>query len=179
MDKTRVFISSTFFDLSQVRDDIRRSIIGLGHEPVLSEFPSFPVLPELSIIENCRRNVRNNADVFILIVGGRKGSIDNTTKRTITNIEYETAKQSGIDTFIFVKRSVLSLLPIWEKNPTADFSSEVDSPDVFHLLRKLAQIKSGDTLLTRASEISDILSIQLSVFLKYLIDKKGRADYFQ
>ena len=48
-----VMISSTFYDLRQVRDDLRRFLEEeLGHRPLLSEHASFPVNPEISTIDN-------------------------------------------------------------------------------------------------------------------------------
>jgi hypothetical protein len=37
--------------------------------PVLSEFSSFPVDPNLDAIENCRAVVKEKADIFVLAVG--------------------------------------------------------------------------------------------------------------
>ena len=37
MAKPRVFVSSTFYDLRQVRDDLDRFISGMGYEAVLHE----------------------------------------------------------------------------------------------------------------------------------------------
>lgn len=36
-----VFVSSTCFDLSQVRHDMKQFIETIGYEPLLSEFDSF------------------------------------------------------------------------------------------------------------------------------------------
>ncbi|HEX8843473.1 MAG TPA: DUF4062 domain-containing protein [Pyrinomonadaceae bacterium] len=172
MGRTRTFVSSTCFDLGQVREDIRTCLLQFGHEPLLSEYPSFPVLPDLGTVENCKRNVRENTDLFVLIVGGRRGSLDTATSRPVTNLEYETAKQCGIDTFVFVKQSVLTMLPVWEKNPTADFSPYVDYPEVFGFVKNLQADQKWIFGFEKASEITEILRIQLSVFLKYLLDRK-------
>src|SRR5437763_762353 len=44
MSQTRIFVSSTYFYLAQVRDDIRQTLISLGHVRVMREKPSFPDL---------------------------------------------------------------------------------------------------------------------------------------
>jgi hypothetical protein len=41
---------------------------------LLSEHPSFPIDPGVTTIENCRRRVEQDADLFVLIVGMRYGS---------------------------------------------------------------------------------------------------------
>jgi hypothetical protein len=172
MSKTRIFVSSTCFDLSQVREDIRNCIVNLGHEALLSEYPSFPVYPDLSTIENCKKNVRENTDLFFLIVGGRRGSLDTVSGRSITNLEYETAKQHGIDSFVFVSESVLTMLPVWEKNPTADFTPTVDYPEVFLFIKNLQTDNRWTFPFERASEITEIIRNQLSIFLRELINRK-------
>ena len=42
MAKTRVFISSTYYDLKYVRDDIERFVLELGDEPVRHETGNIP-----------------------------------------------------------------------------------------------------------------------------------------
>lgn len=127
-----VMVSSTFYDLSQERADLKRFIAGeLGYEPLLSEYPSFPVDPDLDTIENCRRRVEQDADIFVLIIGGRYGSVDLDSDKSITNIEYVTARQKGIPIYAFVKKSILSIMPVWQNNKDGDFSNVVDDTRLF------------------------------------------------
>ncbi len=53
MNKLNIFVSSTCYDLSQLRTNIYDFIIDSGHNPILSEFNSFPVSPDLNAVENC------------------------------------------------------------------------------------------------------------------------------
>ena len=129
-----VFLSSTFFDLSELRAQLRHFIDELGWRPVMSEHNSFPVDPDESTVENCRLNVRNNADILVMIVGSRYGSIDTTTESSITNIEFLEARARGIPTYVFVKAEVLAQMQVWRDNPDADFSKVVDTPRVFEFI---------------------------------------------
>lgn len=106
MSKTKIFVSSTCYDLSQVRDDNKNCIIELGHQPYLSDYSSFPVIPDLTNVGDCKRNVRENTDIFILVIGGRHGSLDKELKKSITNIEYDISKEYGIESFIFVSETI-------------------------------------------------------------------------
>lgn len=181
MSETKIFVSSTCYDLSQLREDIRTFILNLGHEPLLSEYPSFPVHPDLKTIDNCKKVVKEQADIFILIVGGKHGSIDPDSGKPVTNVEYDTAKDFGIQSFIFVKRSILDILPIWEKNPTANFESQVDNPEIFTFIKRLQAEQKWLFPFDKASEIAEMLKFQLSVFLKELLQKKreGRLQPHQ
>jgi hypothetical protein len=116
MRRPVVMVSSTYYDLRQVRADLRTFLDNqLGYQSLLSEFPAFPVDPDADTIENCRRRVEKDADVLVLIIGGRYGYIEPQTEKSITNIEYLTARAKGIPIMAFVDRQVLNLLPVWEK----------------------------------------------------------------
>lgn len=132
-----VFVSSTCYDLKQIRNDIRDFISeDLGYEAILSEFDSFPLEPEISAVENCIRTVKQRADIFCLIIGGRYGSIANNGK-SITNLEYIHAKAKGIPIYVFVEKTILAILPVWEKNRDADFSDVVDNTKLFEFVSEL------------------------------------------
>lgn len=130
-----VFVSSTCYDLSQIRRDLMQFIEGMGFEPVLSEFSSFPVDPSGTTIDTCRRAVREKADLFVLIVGSRYGSMDDYG-RSITNLEYLEARATGIPVYVFVLKEILSLLDIWKDNPNGKFA-KVDSPQLFEFVASL------------------------------------------
>ena len=138
----KVMVSSTFYDLRQIRTDLANFITDdLCYIPLLSELSSFPVDPDANTVENCCRRVEQDADILILIIGGRYGSIDTNSSRSITNLEYLTARTKGIPIYVFVEKAVLALLPIWERNKNADFSASID--DV-RLLEFIYQIRSVD-----------------------------------
>jgi len=177
MSRTKVFVSSTFFDLAQVREDIRNVILQMGHEPLLNEYPSFPVTPNVDTIENCKKAVRGS-DFLVLIIGGRRGSLDAVTGKSVTNIEYEIALEAGIDCFVFVNEQVMTLIEVWKKTPEDDFSAFVDSPQVFQFISGITAAQRWIFTFKRASEIGEILRNQFSIFFKDLLQRKreGRLD---
>ncbi|MCJ7648865.1 MAG: DUF4062 domain-containing protein [Candidatus Lokiarchaeota archaeon] len=178
MNKTKIFVSSTCFDLEQIREDLRKNILEMGHDPVLSELPSFSVLPDLDTLSNCKRNVKENCDIFVLIIGGKRGSIEPNSQKSIVNIEYDTAVQNHKDVFVFVDERVNNLLEIWHKNKDADFSPQVDDTYVFEFIDSIKNNKRWIFTFKKADNIVDVLKLQLSNFLKYLIDRKnsGKLD---
>jgi hypothetical protein len=86
MRKPAVFVSSTCYDLKQVRADLHMYLDNAGFEPVLSEYSTFPVDPGAATVANCRKVVENRADIFVLIIGCRYGSTDEDGK-SVTNLE--------------------------------------------------------------------------------------------
>lgn len=179
-------VSSTFYDLRQIRVDLARFIADdLGYIPLLSELPSFPIDPDLDTIENCRARVEKNADVLVLIIGGRYGSIDDKTDKSITNLEFLSARQKGIPIYAFVERGVLALIPTWKNNRTADFSATVDTPRVFDFVE---YVRSQERVWTfpfeTAQDISSTLRHQLaylffdSLRIRLLLSGAGLPSYF-
>src|SRR5687768_1322938 len=85
MRKPSVFVSSTCYDLKQLRADLYQYLENAGLDPVLSEYPTFPVNPDTATVANCRKAVESRADVFVLVIGGRYGSTDEYGK-SVTNL---------------------------------------------------------------------------------------------
>lgn len=166
MSKVNVFVSSTCYDLSQVRNDIKQCIIELGHNPILSELNDFPVNPNLNSSENCINAVKNEADIFVLIIGDKYGSVLDSGK-SITNTEFLTAIEKGIPIYTFTKKEMLSILPVWEKNPGMNLSGVVDNEKIFEFLSDIRK-KRGiwNFGFEKAQDITDILKSQLSILFK-------------
>jgi len=156
-----VFVSSTFYDLKQIRQDIAAFIYSMGYRPFLSEHPSFPVDPSASTVENCKRRVEQDADMLVLIIGGRYGSAADKSAKSVTNVEYLTARAKGIPVFAFVEKQVRALLPFWEKNPNADFPGIDDATKLFEFIRR---VRSEDSVWVHefetAADITGILRTQ-------------------
>ena len=194
-----VFVSSTCYDLSQVRRDLKDFIESLGYVAMISENSAFPVNPQATAAENCLAAVRDRADIFVLMIGARFGS-PQKDGRSITNLEYLEAKAKHLPIYVFVMRTVLSHLDTWKKNPTGNFSHVVDDPRLFefvdHLrnqsgtwayefdvatditttLRQQWGILFTDALLTRAQLQSSSYSAELmklpSESLKILLERR-------
>ncbi|MEN6328007.1 MAG: DUF4062 domain-containing protein [Syntrophomonas sp.] len=132
-----VFISSTCYDLKQIRANLKDFIEKqFSFDAVLSEHDSFPIDTNIGTVENCIRAVRERADIFVLVVGGRYGNITDSGK-SVTNLEYINARAKGIPVYAFVDKGLLNVLPIWKSNPSADFSSVVDTSKLFEFVDSL------------------------------------------
>lgn len=159
-----VMVSSTFYDLSQIRADLLDFLQDeLGYRPLLSEYPSFPIDPDADTIENCRRRVEQDADILVLIIGGRYGYVDSASDKSVTNLEYLAARAKGIPVYAFVDKRVTAILPLWKTNPDSNFSSVVDNVRLFEFVE---QVRSIDSVWTnefeRAQDIVASLRVQFA-----------------
>lgn len=131
-----VFVSSTCYDLKQVRADMKVFIESFGFHAMLSEYSSFPIDPDIGTVENCLKAVDEYATIFVLIVGGRYGAPTEEGK-SVTNLEYLRGRAKGIPVYAFVQRSILDILPVWKANPDANFQQVADSPKLFEFVARL------------------------------------------
>jgi len=157
-----VFVSSTCFDLGQVRADLAEFIETLGLDPIISEYASFPVNPNYDAIANCLETVKTRADIFVLIVGSRYGQTPREGK-SVTNLEYLEARAKGIPIYVFVNKSVLSFMEVWKKNPDGDYSGIVDSTSVFEFIEDLrGNAEHWVFPFEKAREVTHTLKTQLA-----------------
>lgn len=176
MSKTKLFLSSTCYDLKQIRADLLEYFHNQGYSPFLSENADFPINPQKDTIENCIENVKNNADIFVLIVGSHYGfQIENG--KSITNTEYLYAKKLGKPIYVFIYKPIISILPIWKKNKDADFSDSVDSTKIFEFVQDLRETGNNWCFeFELAQDIIKVLKNQFSHLFKESLDTRTRFN---
>jgi len=104
MATPRIFVSSTCYDLNEVRDNLYSFIENLGYVPVFSDKNDVFYHPDLHSHESCIKEIES-CQIFILIIGGRfGGKYVYDTEKSIVNAEYEAAKKLNIPIFTFIKR---------------------------------------------------------------------------
>lgn len=178
MAQLNIFISSTCYDLSQIRKDLREAILGLGHKPMMSEDISFPIDPNSSNTENCIRAVKDEADIFVLIIGSHYGAEVKSSGKSITNTEYLTAVEKGIPIYTFTLDSMVNGFAIWKDNPSANFKGlGVDDNRVFEFINQV-RVKSEkwNFKFNNAQDIISTLTTQLSILLKKTLQKQIKID---
>ena len=107
MAKPRVFLSSTFFDLQQVRADLERFIREQGYDPVLNEHGNIPYGKETKLEDYCYKEI-SNVDILVAIVGGRFGTSSKSSPDSISQTELKTAYELNKQVYIFIDKGVYS-----------------------------------------------------------------------
>lgn len=98
--KYQVFVSSTYNDLIEERKIIKKALLEKGCIPVgMEEFPA----ADLNVMDYIKEQL-DNSDYCILILGGSLGSIDKSTGKSFTLLEYEYAIEKGIPILTIVKK---------------------------------------------------------------------------
>jgi hypothetical protein len=160
-----VFVSSTCYDLKQVRADLKEFFeFTYGFNAILSEFDSFPIDTNIGPIENCLHNVDAYADFFILIIGKRYGYITDKGK-SITNLEYLHAKSKNIPLFVFVDKELHSYWTAWKENKNGYYLSLVDNTKIFEFISEIYDTDGQQWVYTfdEAKDIKITMKSQLSL----------------
>ena len=153
----RIFISSTYYDLKHVREIIRKFILDIGYEPVLSEFSDIFYRPQDTVQNSCLREI-SSCDLFVLIVGKRYGSNFPGDSLSITHREYLEAQHLSIPIYSFIDLDVLHDYEFHKKNTSSTNCSYrvVEDVNIFGLIKDI-QEASKDNALISFTSIADIL----------------------
>src|SRR4051812_25077571 len=101
----RVFVSSTFYDLRQIRADLELFIREMGYEAVLHERGGVVYGTSEKLEEYAYREV-SLSDLLVSVVGGRYGTESQHGGRSISQEELRRALDGGTQVYIFVEQSV-------------------------------------------------------------------------
>jgi hypothetical protein len=104
--KLQVFISSTYLDLIEERQAAVEAILKAGHIPAGMELFTASNKSQWDIITRWI----DESDIYMLILGGRYGSIENESQKSYTHLEYEYAQSQGKPLFaVVIEDSALDL----------------------------------------------------------------------
>jgi hypothetical protein len=141
--KLQIFVSSTFTDLKEERQAAVEAILSSGHIPAGMELFSAGDESQMDVIERWI----DESDVYLLILGGRYGSIDKKTGKSYIQLEYE---------FAIEKKKPLFAVVISEKA----------------LEKRVKSIGSSVIEQENAKELKEFRSKVLSNLVKFWEDKK-------
>lgn len=186
MAKPRIFISSTYYDLRNIRSDIEKYIYDRNYEPVLNERGHIAYQTREKLEEYCYREIAN-CNILISIIGGRYGTASQHEGNSITQKELKTAIEQGKQVYIFIEKSVLNEYRTYEKNKhllDQIIFSSVDDHNVFKFIEEVFALPLNNqyTSFESSQDIINYLQEQwASLFHSLLHDssKQKELNMFQ
>src|SRR4029453_8265823 len=115
----RIYVSSTYGDLKQHREQVYRALRELGHDVVAMEDY---VASDQRPLDKCLADVAS-CDLYMGIFAHRYGYIpeqDNPEGRSITELEYRHAEAEGIPRLVFLLDPAVPWSPVWIDAVTGD-----------------------------------------------------------
>lgn len=182
--KPRIFVSSTFYDLQYIREDLSNFIKAHDFEPIMFEDGDIGYTPGKALDKSCYETMKSS-DMVLLIIGGLYGSPATGEKKdefieyiSVTRNEFRTAVETGVPIFVFIDTKVFSEYAVYEMNMKAiedgkisiKFSATKDI-NIFRFIREIKGI--GDIAIVEFSklvQIKDFLSKQWSDMFKEYLD---------
>ena len=101
----RVFISSTYYDLKQVRNNIGSFVESLGYETVMHENAEVAYTQNNPLEYDCYHEIES-CDIVVCIIGNHFGSQSVDTNLSITMKELTTAIKEKKKVYIFIAKDV-------------------------------------------------------------------------
>ena len=180
MAKPRVFISSTFYDLKQVRADLERFILEVGYEPVQHERGQVPYGSQEKLESYCYKEI-NQVDVVVNIVGGRFGSVSFEEANSISQMELKTALKLNKQSYIFVDASVMAEYRMYLSNKDVKGIRYVAADDerIFRFIEEMQALPRNNQIIEfrQAEEISIHLREQWAgLFQRFLQEQEQLPD---
>ena len=187
MAKPQVFISSTYYDLKHIRASIEGFVENLGYEAILSEKGKIAYDPDIPLDESCYRTAAE-ADIFVLIIGGRYGSetseeeVTDTSKfyeryESVTKKEYDSAAAKDKPIYILVDKAVFNEYETFKKNRdnTSIEYAHVDSVNIFKLLDQIMSKRKNNPLqlFEKHADIEIWLKEQWAGLFRELINRRS------
>jgi hypothetical protein len=179
MARPRVFISSTFYDLRQIRVELDKFIESLGYEPVRNEEGDIPYGKEDALQSYCYKEIEN-VDILVSIIGSRYGSVATTEKSqeySISQMELKTALAENKQVFVFIDKNVATEYETYSLNKgNSDIKYKyVDNPNIYKFIEEIKSLPNNNNIkeFETADDIISYLKEQFAgLFKQFIIDSK-------
>ena len=133
--RLQVFVSSTYTDLIDERQAAVEAILSHGHIPAGMELFTSGDESQMDVIKQWIED----SDVYLLILGGRYGSIEPNSGKSYTQLEYEYALELGKPYFACVVNVAAQELRLKEHGSKV---TETENPKELKEFRKLVESKT-------------------------------------
>lgn len=181
MAKPRIFVSSTFYDLRQVREDLERFILEMGYESIRNETGAIAYSREQAPEASAYREVEL-CEIIVTIIGGRFGTESREHEGlSITQKELLTALENGVQVFIFIEQNVLSEFSTYKinkDNKTVKYRF-ADDVRIFEHIEMLYALPKNNAIapFQTGKEIVEYLRAQWAgLFQRFLAEQKRTSE---
>jgi|GEM_PF-4171130 len=163
-----VFLSSTVYDLVDLRSTVPQVVETLGLKTLASDRADFPVTPGIHSYRACLAALEI-ADIFVLIVAGRFGGSYSKYGAEVTSItmeEYEVAVNRRLPMIILVREQVWDERQHVKRNRTMKLTF-ADRPEIHSFLDRITTARRDNWIFQfrTAEELNGILAMRLEMLL--------------
>lgn len=176
MARPRIFVSSTFYDLRSVRDDLDRFIRESGYEPVRHESGHVSYGSEDAPEKYAYREIES-CEVLVCIIGGKFGTKSGDGQYSITQKELKTAIELGKQIYVFIEDGVYHEHRHYLANkgvPGVRYTA-VDTPKIHEFIEEIYALPRGNPVFpfSVSSDITSMLSEQWAGLFHRLLNESS------
>jgi hypothetical protein len=180
MARPRVFVSSTYYDLKAIREDLDRFITSFGYEPVRHERGHISYGKEDRPEAYAYREIEY-CDILISVIGGRYGTAASDSIYSISQQELKKAIELGKQVYIFVETGVYSEFKYYQANKDVSGVryTAVNDPRVYSFLEEIHALPKGNPIFSFETgiDITIMLREQWSgLFQRLLIEDANKTQ---
>ena len=157
--KLQVFVSSTYVDLKEERQAAVQAILTADHIPAGMELFS---AGDQSQMDEIRRWI-DESDVFLLILGGRYGTVENSSQKSYTHLEYEYTLEKGKALFAVVTDQKA----LEKRVNTSELGFQLMEQEKQHKLKEFRNLVCSDKIVKFWSDSKDIKLAILDTLSKF------------
>lgn len=175
MAAPRVFVSSTYYDLQHVRNDIHSFLQGLGYEPVMHDKGNVTYTQTESLENSCYNEV-STCDILICIIGNKFGTQASGGDYSITMNELRRALSLRKKVYIYIVNEVFTENITYQKNKDIGFKpAHVDDIRVHEFISELKETVKNHPILPfhNISDIIDNLQQQFAGLFQRLLSQEA------
>lgn len=176
MSKPKIFLSSTFYEFEQVREDLEDFIEDLGYEPILCEKGDITYGKDAPLEDYCYKEI-DGIDILVALIGGKYGSSSRYNNHSITQREIKTALEKNKQVYIFIKNEVYIEFDTYKANkdnPTVNYPT-VDDIKIFDFIENIKSLPMNNIIYSfnTADDIKRILKKQWAGLFCDLLKKQN------
>ena len=177
MAKPRVFLSSTYYDLKQIRADLERFVRDQGYDPVLNELGNIPYGKDERLEEYCYKEI-GGIDILVSIIGGRYGSSSSHGEKSVSQMELKTAMELNKQVYIFIDKSVYTEYQFYLDNKmTKDVKYKfADNVKIHEFIEFVESLPNNNTIhgFETSREITNFLKEQWAGLFQRFLQEQTR-----
>ena len=177
MAAPRVFISSTYYDLRHVREDIGKFISQMGYEPVMHDRGGVTYTQSETLEKSCYDEL-STCDIVICIIGNKYGTKSESSDLSITMEELKAAIKDRKKIYIYILKEVYIENRTYLLNKDNDFKpASVDNIKIHEFVAEIKENIKNHPIETfdNISDIINKLRTQFAGLFQRLLVKEASA----
>lgn len=175
MAAPRVFISSTYYDLRHVREDIGNFIKSMGYEPVMHDRGGVTYAQSETLEKSCYNELQN-CDIVVCIIGNKYGTQSQDSNLSITMTELISAIKARKKIYIYILKEVYYENRTYLLNKNNGFNpASVDDIRIHEFIAEIKDNVKNHPIepFENISDITDNLRSQFAGLFQRLLEQEA------